>query len=90
MLVHEIVGLLESKIAEVSRNPSVKSLIDALSSLTPDGSLRVSLEAAVRRHIAPGTSPAAIEHAINEVANELSHPGSSSRDPSLSEFPSAM
>ncbi len=81
VLVHELVVILKAKVAEVTKNPTLQAVTEALTSLDVDGPLLKSLESAIYRHAAPGTKPSVVEHAAAEVARELSGPGFSIHGP---------
>jgi hypothetical protein len=71
----EIVRLVRDKVAEIGRQRSLGEVASIVASLATNGPFMASLEQAVRRHVAPGTSTAAIRKAVANVAKELLGPG---------------
>ncbi len=81
VLVHEIVLLVEAKVTEISKGGSLQDVIDGVESLGGGGTLRKSIEQTIASHIAPGTKPSVVQHAVDEIVKELAGPGFSLHGP---------
>jgi hypothetical protein len=81
VVIHEVVVKLKEKIDALSANPSLQGIIDGALSLENSDALRKELEQVIAGHIKPGTKPAVVEHAADEIVSEITHPGFSLHGP---------
>jgi hypothetical protein len=80
-LRQEIVAMIKAKVAELTKNPNLGTLIDALSTFNPKGDFAKALRQTIEARIPPDTRPSVVDSAIESVLKEVSGPGFSIQGP---------